>query len=93
MLWGRTTYEMMESHGPAVARGDEEAPPALREWAVELGAKPKYAVSSTRTDFSWTKSHHLTGDLRTAVEQLKEATPVGASSGAARSPPSSTGWT
>src|SRR5829696_7840668 len=28
MLWGRVTYEMMESYWPAVARGDEEAPPA-----------------------------------------------------------------
>src|SRR5690606_5114886 len=48
MLWGRVTYEMMESYWPAVARGDEEAPPAIREWAVKLEAKPKYVVSSTR---------------------------------------------
>src|SRR4029453_2240059 len=47
MLWGRVTYEMMESYWPAVARGDEEAPPAMREGAVNLGAKPKYVVSST----------------------------------------------
>lgn len=77
MLWGRTTYEMMESFWPAVARGDEEAPPAIREWAVNLEAKPKYVVSSTRTDFPWTNSHHLTGDLRAAVQQLKDATPAG----------------
>ena len=25
MLWGRTTYEMMEGYWPAVARGDEDA--------------------------------------------------------------------
>src|SRR6478672_11244530 len=31
MLWGRVTYEMMESSWPAVARGDEQAPPAMRE--------------------------------------------------------------
>ena len=30
MLWGRVTYEMMESAWPAVAR-DEKAPPATRE--------------------------------------------------------------
>ncbi len=41
MLWGRVTYEMMESYWPAVARGDEDAPPAIREWAVKLEAKPK----------------------------------------------------
>ena len=30
MLWGRVTYEMMESYWPAVARGEVDAPPALR---------------------------------------------------------------
>jgi dihydrofolate reductase len=77
MLWGRTTYEMMESYWPAVARGEEDAPPALREWAIKLDAKPKYVVSSTRSDFPWANSHHLTGDLRTAVRELKDATPDG----------------
>jgi dihydrofolate reductase len=77
MLWGRVTYEMMESHWPAVARGDAEAPPAMREWAVKLEAKPKYVVSSTRKDFPWTNSHHITDDLRTGVQKLKDATPDG----------------
>ena len=77
MLWGRVTYEMMESYWPVVARGDVEAPPALREWAVKLDAKPKYVVSSTRTDFPWTNSHRIAGDLRTAVQGLKDATPAG----------------
>jgi dihydrofolate reductase len=77
MLWGRVTYEMMESYWPAVARGDVEASPALREWAVKLEAKPKYVVSSTRKDFPWTNSHHLAGDLRTGVQKLKDATPAG----------------
>jgi dihydrofolate reductase len=77
MLWGRVTYEMMESYWPAVARGDVEAPPALREWAVKLDAKPKYVVSSTRTDFPWTNTHHIAGDLRTEVRKLKDATPAG----------------
>ena len=77
MLWGRTTYEMMESYWPAVARGDVAAPPAIREWAVKLEAKPKYVVSSTRTDFGWTNSHHIAGDLRTGVQRLKDRTPAG----------------
>lgn len=77
MLWGRTTYEMMESFWPAVARGDVEAPPAVREWANKLEVKPKYVVSSMRKDFPWTHSHHLAGDLRTAVQALKAATPDG----------------
>src|SRR5215207_1153249 len=49
MLWGRVTYEMLESYWPAVARGAEEAPSAMSEWAIKLEAKPKYVVSSTRT--------------------------------------------
>lgn len=84
MLWGRTTYEMMESYWPAVARGEVEAPPAIREWAVKLEAKPKYVVSSTRKDFPWTHSHHLAGDLRTAVQALKAATSDGVLVGSGR---------
>lgn len=77
MLWGRLTYELMENHWPALARGEMDAPPAMREWAAKLEAKPKYVVSSTRREFPWTNSHHITGDLRTAVQQLKDATPAG----------------
>jgi dihydrofolate reductase len=77
MLWGRVTYEMMESYWPMVARGDLDAPPAMREWAVKLEAKPKYVVSSARTDFPWANSHHIAGDLRTSVQKLKDATPAG----------------
>jgi dihydrofolate reductase len=77
MLWGRVTYEMMEGYWPAVARGDVEAPPAIREWAVKLEAKPKYVVSSTRTDFPWNNSHHIADDLRAGVQRLKDATSAG----------------
>lgn len=77
MLWGRITYEMMESYWPAVARGDVEAPPAIREWAVKLEAKPKYVASSTREQFPWTNSYPIGGDLRTGVQRLKDATPSG----------------
>ena len=77
MLWGRVTYEMMEAYWPAVARGEVEAPAAIREWATKLEAKPKYVVSSTRTHFPWTNSHHLAGDLRASVQALKDATPAG----------------
>ena len=77
MLWGRVTYEMMESYWPAVARGDQDAPPAMRDWAVKLEAKAKYVVSSTRTDFSWINSHLIAGDLRAGVQKLKDATAAG----------------
>ena len=77
VLWGRVTYEMMESYWPLVARGEVEAPPAVREWAVKLETKPKYVVSSTRTDFPWTNSHRISGELRTGVQALKDASPNG----------------
>jgi dihydrofolate reductase len=77
MLWGRVTYEMMEAYWPAVARGAVDAPPAMRAWADKLEAKPKYVVSSTRSDFPWTNSHHVAGDLRAGVQRLKDATPNG----------------
>lgn len=38
---------------------------------------PKYVVSKTRSEFPWTNSHHLTGELRTAVQELKDSTPAG----------------
>jgi len=77
MLWGRVTYEMMESYWPAVARGEAEVPPPLREWAVKLDAKPKYVVSSTRNHFPWNNSHLIAGDLKMSVQNLKDATAAG----------------
>lgn len=77
MLWGRTTYELMESYWPLVAHGEVEAPAAIRDWAVTLEDKPKYVVSATRSDFPWNNSHRLEGDLRTAVQELKDQTPDG----------------
>jgi dihydrofolate reductase len=77
MLWGRKTYEMMESYWPAIARGEQEAPAAMREWAIKLEIKPKYVVSATRQGFPWTNSYLIAGDLREGVQKLKDATPSG----------------
>jgi dihydrofolate reductase len=76
MLFGRTTYELMEGAWPAVAR-DETAPRALREWALKLEAKPKYVVSNSRRDFPWQNTFRVEGDLHDAVRRLKETTPRG----------------
>lgn len=84
MLWGRLTYEMMESYWPAVARGNVEAPTAIRAWAVKLEVKPKYVVSSTRTEFPWTNSYHIANDPRVGVQRLKDATPAGVLLGSGR---------
>ena len=80
MLWGRNTYELMESAWPAIAR-DEKAPPAMREWAIKLEAKPKYVVSASRRDFPWSNTIRLEGDLHEAVRRLKEDTPRGVLAG------------
>lgn len=76
MLFGRVTYELMESAWPAVAR-DDNAPPATREWARKLEAKPKYVVSASRRDFPWSNTFRVEGDLHDAVKRLKETTPRG----------------
>src|ERR1051325_5578781 len=76
MLWGRVTYELMESAWPAIAR-DGSAPRAMLEWARKLEAKPKYVVSASRRDFSWNNTFLLAGDLGEAVTRLKDETPRG----------------
>ncbi len=76
MLFGRTTYELMEAAWPAVAR-DKKAPVALRDWAKKLEAKPKYVVSTTRREFPWANTHLVEGDLAKAIRALKKATPRG----------------
>jgi dihydrofolate reductase len=76
MLYGRTTYELMEAHWPSVAH-DERAPRADREWARKLESMPKYVVSASRHDYPWANSFHVAGDLLEAVTRLKERTPQG----------------
>jgi dihydrofolate reductase len=76
MLFGRTTYELMEEAWPAIPR-DEKAPRAMREWAQKLEAKTKYVVSSTRSDFPWENTIKVAGDLREAIPALKAKTDWG----------------
>ena len=83
MLYGRTTYELMEDAWPPVAR-DEKAPRAMREWARRLEDMPKYVVSTSRRDFPWNNSFRVEGDLREAVTRLKERTPQGVLVGSPR---------
>jgi dihydrofolate reductase len=76
MLFGRTTYELMEDAWPAVAR-DEKAPRSMREWARTLEDMPKYVVSASRHDYPWKNTFRVEGDLREAIMRLKEKTPRG----------------
>ena len=76
MLFGRVTYELMESAWPAVAR-DPKADAASRAWARKLEAKPKYVVSTTRREFPWNNTVRVEGDLRASIRALKRRTPRG----------------
>lgn len=76
MLFGRTTYELMEDAWPAIAR-DENAKRAMREWAQKLEAKTKYVVSASRQEFPWANTVRVEGELREAITRLKEKTPAG----------------
>src|SRR5260221_1193648 len=63
MLWGRVTYEMMESYWPAVARGNPEGPPPMRARAGKLEANPKYVGSSSPKAFPWATNHRHACEL------------------------------
>jgi dihydrofolate reductase len=73
LLYGRVTYEMMESawHLPA----DGRKPDWIEEWmlpfAQTIDAAKKYVVSSTLERVDW-NSELLHGDLETAVRRLKQ---------------------
>jgi dihydrofolate reductase len=76
MLWGRTVYELMESHWPAVAR-DPKASRLDRDWARKLDAKDKFVLSTTRRDFPWRNTYRVEGELAGAIKRLKKRTPRG----------------
>ena len=70
LLFGRVTYEMMEAawRGPAAAGA---RPAWMEPFARTIDAAKKYVVSSTLDRVDW-NAELLRGDLRTAVEQLKQ---------------------
>nr|WP_314842287.1 dihydrofolate reductase family protein [uncultured Microbacterium sp.] len=74
LLFGRTTYEMMQSAWRRPVSG--AWPDWMREWetpfARTIDQAKKYVVSSTLSDVTW-NAEKLDGELGRAVEQLKEA--------------------
>ena len=73
LLFGRVTYEMMESAWRKPASGTW--PDWVTEWQLPFaeaidGAK-KYVVSSTLSEVDW-NAELLRGDLGSAVQQLKD---------------------
>ena len=70
LLFGRVTYEMMESAWrPPAAPGAR--PDWMESFARTINAAKKYVVSSTLERVDW-NAELVRGDLRTAVQQLKE---------------------
>jgi dihydrofolate reductase len=64
MLLGRVTYEGFAEAWPG--RTDEVG------FAEKMNSMPKYVVSTTLTELSWTNSHLLEGDVPSAVAKLRE---------------------
>ena len=63
-LFGRRTYDLFAGHWGV--RGDLENP-----IVGALNTKPKYVASNTLTDPQWTGTTLLSGDLATAIQELK----------------------
>jgi dihydrofolate reductase len=64
-LFGRRTYEISAPYWGAMAdQGDNPI-------AVALNTRPKYVASTTLTDPQWADTTVLTGDVATAVAELK----------------------
>ena len=73
LLFGRVTYEMMESAWRAPARTGvrpDWMPPWMEPFARTIDAAKKYVVSSTLERVDW-NAELVRGDLGTAVQQLK----------------------
>ena len=85
LLFGRVTYEMMESAwrppAPAGAR-----PEWMEPFAQTINAARKYVVSSTLDRVDW-NAELVRGDLGTAVQQLKQEPGKGLFVGGVKLPP------
>lgn len=67
MVFGRVTYQMMESFWPTPA-----AAHAFPEVAEGMNNSPKVVFSKTLDQVTWTNTRLLKGDLIEAVSKLKE---------------------
>lgn len=69
LLFGRVTYQMMEEAWRLPAKW--EMPAWMIPFARTIDAAKKYVVSSTLTEVDW-NAELVRGDLRAAVQRLKE---------------------
>src|SRR5918993_65393 len=76
-LFGRRTYELFAGYWGAEERARAGAEdPGNHQIAAALNRKPKYLASTTLTHPEWSDTTVLSGDLATAVGELK-AKPAG----------------
>jgi dihydrofolate reductase len=84
LLFGRTTYEMMEAAWrPPSEPGTR--PDWMEPFAATINAAKKYVVSSTLDRVDWNATL-VRGDLATAVQQLKQEPGKGVLVGGVRFP-------
>jgi dihydrofolate reductase len=79
LLFGRITYEMMESYWRPLASDPTEI------FAQTIGEAKKYVVSSTLHQVDW-NAELLSGDLATAVQHLKQQPGKGIMTGGVKLP-------
>ncbi len=84
LLFGRVTYEMMESAWRLSTR-TVTMPDWTEPFARTIDAAKKYVVSRTRDHVDW-NSELVRGDLRKAVEQLKSEPGSGLLTGGVKLP-------
>jgi dihydrofolate reductase len=84
LLFGRTTYEMMESAWRPVVT-TEARPDWMEPFAETINAAKKYVVSSTLAHVDW-NAELVRGDLGKAVQQLKRESGNGLLVGGVRLP-------
>jgi dihydrofolate reductase len=87
LLYGRTTYEMMESawHLPESGALPDWMADWMEPFARTIDAAKKYVVSSTLSSVDW-NAELIHGDLRAAVLRLKEMPGTGISTGGLKLP-------
>ncbi|MEQ9102357.1 MAG: dihydrofolate reductase family protein [Imperialibacter sp.] len=71
LLYGRTTYQLMESYWPAVVKNPTGNQP-IDEFAVLLENVPKILFSRTLKSVAWTNVTLAKGDLQGEVLTLKQ---------------------
>jgi dihydrofolate reductase len=74
-LMGRVLYEEWSAYWPNQARIEPEAAEeAAGDFGPFINAIPKYVVSNTLTEASWSNTTILSGDVAAQVQQLKDRT-------------------